>query len=234
MAVDESNLSETAQKEISKLRSQIAVQKEIIRREDVVSKAKGDTYLCARAKISLESAERKLENTERTYIDEVSTLQRIFEQKSKQLEEQYKQNVKKYEDSIKGYESIIQRESAQRTPTILRAETTIEGLQKKVQERLSSWVDYKEPIIPPEPSTKKKSDQEIVEEMTRMQLAQMTPAERKFFEDSNNRVEEKEEVYMYNGQRVSKFEYELFKKKDNTLPLFGMKKPIKTVQPRTS
>ena len=59
-------------------------------------------------------------------------------------------------------------------------------------------------------------------EIARQQLANMKPSERAFYESTKHNLtkpyeEVKEEVYMYKGERVSKFEYDRFTKQDAAL-----------------
>jgi hypothetical protein len=229
MPVDESSMSDVAQKAISKLRQQIDVQKELIKKEGAVIEGKGDTYLCSRAKLSLENAERKLENAERKYSFEMSSLQKSFEQKSKHLEETYKQDVKKYEESIKTYEKIIEKESTNHTPTIIRAEKTIDGLREKVEKILNGW-NTDVVLSDQSPAT----GGPIVDwaSIAQQQLADMTPAERKFFEESKNRKPEPEVTYKYKGQIVSKFEYDRFIQQDAAEAYIKELYPEKKKEPR--
>ena len=215
MPVDESSMSETAQKAISKLRQQIDVQKELIRKEEVVEGKKGESYVCTRAKISLESAEVRLNALD----EELEAFKKELDGKRKKFEAIIEANLK-----------IIERETSKKTPTILRAETAIDGLRLKVEKILNGW--NTDVVVPDEPSHRK-SDKEIVAEMTRVQLAQMTSAERLFFEQSNNRqAEAPEPVYMYRGERVSKFEYDRFTNQDNIVPVIREKKQIKMAKAR--
>jgi len=196
MPVDESSMSETAQKAISKLRSQIDVQKELIKKEEAIESQKGDTYIVTRAKATLESAERKMLRLD----DELEAFKRELDERRKKLE-----------NTIAASLAFIEKATTNKTPTTIRAETTIASLREKVEKILNGWnVDI---VIPDETS---KSNKPVVDwnQVAKQQLAQMTPAERQFFEESKNRVEQKEEVYMYNGDRVSKFEYDLFTKQD--------------------
>jgi len=173
----------------------------------------------------------RIEYLEEKYRKLVQRLEEELEQKKKEAIQLYEGYKMSCTADIEKHSKVIDDERKVKTPTIIRAEKTIEGLREKVDKILTGW--NTDIVVPEEPPTAAKHTVDW-DAIARQQLADMTPAERKFFEDSKNRVEEKEEVYMYNGQRVSKFEYDLFKKKDNALPIFGMKKPIKTVQLRTT
>jgi hypothetical protein len=114
-------LSENAQKEVSRLSTLINKQKNIIKTEEAIQNQKGDSYICKRAKISLEMYDVKLRNAE----------------------DEYKRTIAKYESCIAIQEQIIHDETHKKTPNTIRAETEIETLQKKLENFMKSQTQSK-------------------------------------------------------------------------------------------
>jgi len=212
-SVDESTLSEVAQKELSKLRSQISVQLDIIKKEEAVIVQKGDTYICLRSTTCLENATKKLMKHDKDYEDRIEYFEDKYRKMIERLEQELEGKKKETkalfdgykvssENEIEKHSKIIDSERGKKTPTIIRAETALQGLREKVNKILSAWVV---------PESGQKKPAVDWSEVAKKQLEQMKPSERVFFEASSQKKEEgKEEVYMYKGQKVSKFEYERF------------------------
>lgn len=114
-------LSESAQKEVSRLNTLINKHKNIIKTEEAIQSQKGDTYICKRAKVALEMYDVKLRNAE----------------------DEYKKLIAKYESCIALQESIIYEETHKKTPNTIRAETEIDTLQKKLEAFLNSQTNSK-------------------------------------------------------------------------------------------
>jgi hypothetical protein len=117
------DLTEKAQSEISRVQSLISKQRELITREEAVQSQKGDTYICKRAKVSLEMYDLKLKNAE----------------------DEYKKLIAKYEACIALQESIIYEETHKKTPTIIRAEAEIATLQAKIDKIKSNEANFTTP-----------------------------------------------------------------------------------------
>jgi Zn-dependent metalloprotease len=243
-------MSDAAQKELSRLRQQIVTQKGLIDREEAVISQLGDSYLLIRAKTKLESTERKLANLEDIFKNDIETMTTSYERKAKDLEEQYNADLKalersstfkldklkssyeeykmKYESDIKASLSMIESQTTKKPPTIIRAETAIEGLRARIESIRSGWETN---IVVPRESSQSVKPTTLPanywEEVEKQQLEDMSPAERQFFEESQNRKEVKEEVFTFEGRKVSKWEYNRL-----TAPprekYSGPKKPIKT------
>jgi hypothetical protein len=117
-------LSEKSQKEVSRLSSLISRQRDIIKTEEAIQSQKGDTYICKRAKISLEMYDLKLKNAE----------------------DEYKKLISKYESCIALQEQIIHEETHKKSPTTIRAETEIESLEKKLENFMKSQTASQPPM----------------------------------------------------------------------------------------
>jgi len=132
------DLTEKSQSEVSRFQGLISKQKEVIKREEAVQSQKGETYICTRAKNSLESHSKKLENAEVDYKRELEKLEIQYRQDKANLEKSFRDNEYKHSNAIKIQEDIIHAEMTKKTPTIIRAETEIASLQEKVDRILAN------------------------------------------------------------------------------------------------
>jgi hypothetical protein len=218
--VDESSMSEVAQKEISKLRQQIAVQNGIIIKEEAVINEKGDSYICKRALVSLESATAKHMKHDRDYQERIEYFEDKYRKMIQRLEEELEQKKKETKSLFDSYKEcterdmekhskIIDSEKNCKSPAIIRARAAIGILQEKIEKIKGGWTDThnREIVVPPLCVQPSNPHPVKWEEIRRQQLEVMSPAERQFFEESQNRKEEKEEVFTFEGRKVSKWEY---------------------------
>jgi hypothetical protein len=67
----------------------------------------------------------------------------MYDVKLKNAEDEYKKLIAKYESCIALQEQIIYEETHKKTPTIIRAETEIESLEKKLENFMKSQVPSK-------------------------------------------------------------------------------------------
>lgn len=145
-------LTEKAQGEITRLQGLISNQRAVIAREEAVQSQKGDTYICTRAKNSLESHSRKLENVEVDYKRELEQLEMRYRQDKALLEKNYKDSEAKHSAAIQTQEAIIHSEMTRKTATVIRAETDIATLQQKIdaiRNNQGNFPAVPKPIQPP-------------------------------------------------------------------------------------
>jgi len=143
-------LSEKGQKEVSRLSTLISRQRDIIKTEEAVQSQKGDTYICKRAKVTLEMYDVKLRNAE----------------------DEYKKLIAKYEACIALQEQIIYEETHKKSPTTIRAETEIESLQRRLDAFMKSQVSSRPSLETLEtPHTKKEMCVEGSEDLATADLS---------------------------------------------------------------
>ena len=111
-----SNLTETAQKNLTAISNKISIQKKIIEKERAVLDTKGDTYLCSRARGTLANKKAKLEG----------------------LEQEYERKKNQLESEIEIQEKIIWDETHKETPSIIRANMEIQMLTKEKEKLLNA------------------------------------------------------------------------------------------------
>jgi hypothetical protein len=126
-------LSDTAQKEVSRLSTLINKQKDIIKREQAVQNNKGDTYICKRAKVVLEATELKITIAEDEYKRCLKELERKYEEDKKTLKLDLEAYISKCESKMNVQQSIINDEANRKSDTVIRAEAEIESLEKKLE-----------------------------------------------------------------------------------------------------
>jgi hypothetical protein len=132
------NLTDAAQKEVSRLKALINKQKEIITKEEAATKDKGDSYICIRAANSLDFHKRKCDNAESDYKTHVERLERQYREDKAHLEKVRKDCLDKHEADIKAQEAIIHNERTKKSPTTTRAEAEIQILRDKLNKFESS------------------------------------------------------------------------------------------------
>jgi hypothetical protein len=113
-------LTEACQKEVSRLQGLMHKQREVAKRELAVQAEKGDTYVCSRARTSLAFSKSKLQ----------------------EAENEYKKLVMKCQENIITQEGIINRETTKKSATLIRTETEITTLEKKIQTLLANKDNY--------------------------------------------------------------------------------------------
>ena len=240
MPVDESSMSDVALTGLSKLRQQIDVQKELIKKEEAVISAKGDTYVCKRSMAALDSLTNRLLKHDRDYEDRIEHFEDKYRKLIQKLEDELEQKKKETKNLFDTYKfsctndmekhsKMIDSERNAKTPTIVRAEKAIEGLLEKVEKIRNGW-NTDVVLSDQSPAT----GGPIVDwaSIAQQQLADMTPAEKKFFEESKNRKPEPEVTYKYKGQVVSKFEYDRFIQQDAAEAYIKEVYPEKKKEPR--
>lgn len=136
------NLTEAAQKTISHLKSKVKVQNVIIDKEKEVISQKGDTYVCKRAKKTLESAERKLTNAETDYETSLAELDKQYKLDKESLLKTHKAYLEKQQFTITQQLDIINGESTSKTPTIIRCEVEIKSLEAEIKSILDNESYY--------------------------------------------------------------------------------------------
>jgi hypothetical protein len=131
-------LSDSAQKEVSRLSTLINKQKDIIKREQAVQSNKGDTYICKRAKVVLEATELKITIAEDEYKNRLKEIERKHEEDKKTLKLDLEGYISKCENKMSVQQSIINDESNRKSDTVIRAEAEIDSLQKKLENFMKS------------------------------------------------------------------------------------------------
>jgi hypothetical protein len=249
--VDESNLTDLAQRELSSLRKQLGVQLNIIKGQEAVEREKGDTYVCRRSMTVLDSAANRIIKHNKDYQDRIEyfedkykkMIQRLDEEleaKKKETKALFGMYIETCEIEMEKHSKIIDSERNKKSPNVIRAEQAVQRLTEKIDKiRNIGNINDNMPIMVPD------TDKPMVDwaEIAKQQLANMKPSEREFYESTKHTLtkpyeEPKEEVYMYKGERVSKFEYDRFTQQDAAearrkadRPKADIpKKPIKMVQ----
>ena len=133
-----SNLTETAQKNLTAISNKISIQKKIIEKERAVLDTKGDTYVCSRARTSLAFKKSKLDKLAGDIQDKKEKLEKEFNEALKQLDRDLEVKSRQLEAEIEIQDKIIWDETHRETPTIIRANTEIQLLTKEKEKLLSA------------------------------------------------------------------------------------------------
>ena len=155
-----SNLTETAQKNLTAISNKISIQKKIIEKERAVLDTKGDTYVCNRARTSLAHKQHMLEGLtgkieakkERVLVSVTRYLEELkfnYEKQKKKFEddlynstlrydEELERTSKQLQNEIEIQEKIIWDETHRETPTTIRANKEIEMLTKEKEKLLNA------------------------------------------------------------------------------------------------
>jgi hypothetical protein len=133
-----SNLTETAQKNLTAISSKISIQKKIIEKERAVLDTKGDTYVCSRARTSLAFKKSKLDKLGEEIEEKKNKLKEEFNKAMKQLDRDLEVKSRQLESEIEIQEKIIWDETHRETPTTIRANKEIEMLTKEKEKLLNA------------------------------------------------------------------------------------------------
>jgi len=126
MSLNLSNLTDTAQKNLSIISRKISIQRGIIDKERAVLDTKGDTYVCSRARNACQIKKEKLDG-----------LEQEFEKKRRHLE-----------NEIEIQEQIIWNETHRESPSIIRAKAEIDILTKEKNKILKATGVFETPVEP--------------------------------------------------------------------------------------
>ena len=133
-----SNLTETAQKNLTAISNKISIQKKIIEKERAVLDTKGDTYVCSRARTSLSHKQGMLDKLSGKIEEEKEKLKEELKRALEQLDKDLETTSNRLIKEIDLQEKIIWDETHRETPTIIRANTEIQLLTKEKEKLLNA------------------------------------------------------------------------------------------------
>ena len=137
MSLNLSNLTDTAQKNLTNILKKISFQRGIIEKEKSVIDTKGDTYICSRAR-----------NASQIRKERLAKLGEIFEREKNKLEDQFERQQKQLENEIEIQEKIIWDETNRESITIIRAKAEINILTREKDKILKATGVFETPVEP--------------------------------------------------------------------------------------